>query len=263
MSDTDEEIMSAMSRLNIAGTVDRSADNIRYTHIFSSATEERPILLMIHGAPGSGQNFKEYWSDDDLREAYDIVAIDRPGYGHGDLAVYHTITSQASSIISLLDEIARGRKVAILTHSYGGPIGALVAQGLGDDCIGHVMVAPVIDPESERIFWFSGIPIIWPFKLIAAGSWKVAAMEKYHHGDELKDLDDQWGLIDSKTIHIHGLKDWIASVDNIPYLKEQMDPVIFESVILPGENHFILWDKEVMKTIKQSTVSLLQSSDMR
>lgn len=229
---------------------------IRY--IRQEGNQGKPILLTIHGAPGSGADFLSYWSIKELIDRYDLITIDRPGYGPNyDFDKDVAIVDQAIMISKMLHELAPNQEVSILSHSYGGPIGAVLAGLLDSLCLGHVMVAPVIDPDSEEVFWFSALPLKWPFYMFASNCWKMAAHEKVGHVEQLKKLADTYQHVKSPTIHIHGTDDWLASINNVGFCEEHFEESYYTSIIIDEGSHFILWEGSVQKKITQALQSLL------
>gem|GEM_PF-3076603 len=215
-----------------------------------------PILLTIHGAPGSSNDFSSYWHIDELNDVYEIISIDRPGYGgsySGGKDVL--IEDQAEIILDLIADIASDRPISLLTHSYGGPVGALVAEGLDSLCLGHLMIAPVIDPDSEEVFWYAGAPLWWPFSQMATQDWKVASYEKLRHVSQLENLRDRWSNIKSPTVHIHGTADWLASIDNVAFCKEYFNLKYYKEIIIEDADHFILWNDD----IKRQAIGILEN----
>lgn len=256
---TDEELSEELRSVQENATVQyflSGSTTLRYVHI-PNASESAPVLLTLHGAPGSCSDFSSYWAKDAITKKFEVISIDRPGYGgSSDPEINMEIEEQANCIVGLLTYVANEKKVVIFSHSYGGPIGAKIAVQLDTSCLGHVMVAPVIDPISEKVFWYSPIPIILPFSWFSSSDWKSAAREKKTHIDQLKALTPSWQSINSKTIHIHGTSDWLAPIDNISFCKAHFNNAFYEPIIIEEGSHFILWESDIQKMIVEHLLLL-------
>jgi len=174
MTPTDQDLVKgffypdAKTELNYAKIAERE---IRYVKIHVEEVNKRPLLVMIHGAPGDISTFARYANDSLLRAKYDMLIYDRPGYGPRDEMPEEGIKEQALILLQLIEnEEFKYSEVMFLSHSYGGPIAAFVSTELADICLGHVMVAPVLDASSEPLFWYSKLPVSWPRKFHIAWS---------------------------------------------------------------------------------------------
>ncbi len=221
-------------------------------------TTDAPLLLMIHGSPGSSGDFLAYLSDGRLRNEFSLLAADRIGYGGtGRVSESYSIRQQAEIIMELLSRNGiDSLPVALLSHSYGSPVAALIAGELQDRCIGHVMVAPVLDPDSEKVFWYSPIPLKVPFSLISSIPLKRASVEKIEHIEDLKNLKSEWTKITSPTIHIHGSDDWLAPIDNIEFCKRYFPEKLYRDINIENGSHFILWSDNEYQIIINELLKL-------
>ena len=212
---------------------------------------------MLHGAPGSSGDYAGYWDIDMLMENFELLSADRPGYSPimEPPKDYH-IREQADILLSLIESLREQRRIAIISHSYGGPVASLIAGELDSLCLGHIMVAPVIDPYSEKVFWYSSIPLLWPFSITSTQDWKQAAIEKTKHKEYLMDVMPYWTQINSPTIHIHGSKDWLAPPANVDFCRAHFKEHLYKAIMLEGESHFILWNKPTMKMISEYAIQL-------
>ena len=201
----------------------------------------KPLLCFIQGAPMILLDFIKYIEDSTLSSQYTIIVPERLGYGPSENdEAEEDIRVQAQHITSLILKAAdNNQQVVILSHSYGGPIGALTSKYLGDRVNGHVMLAPVIDPDHEKMFWFSKLPILFPFRHFMSQALKTAAIEKSSHSSSLRLIKDEFDDIHSPTIHFHGTDDFLAPIENIPFVRAHFDTQYLKQVIIPGGNHFM------------------------
>lgn len=228
----------------------------RYLIRENNKQDSLPLLIMIHGAPGSWDAFVEYLKDDELSNHFVLLSIDRLGYGQSQYGQVATIDDQVEWIKSIV-EIFPNRKVFLMGHSYGGPIAAAY-QMKYSDAEAIIMLAPVVDPENEKIFWFS-YPMKWSWTQWIFPKWiQVSTEEKFMHADQLELYRNEWKKIDVPIVHLYDSEDWIApGKENALFLKEHVNPAIFIQKERPGKSHFIPWeDMDYVKKMLLGYISL-------
>jgi pimeloyl-ACP methyl ester carboxylesterase len=201
----------------------------------------KPLLCFIQGAPMILIDFSGYIEDSTLFSHYNIIVPERLGYGISEKdKPVADIRVQSQYITSLIQHVLdSNQQVVILSHSYGGPIGAMVCKYLGNKVSGHVMLAPVIDPDHEKMFWFSSLPMQIPFSYFMSSSLKTATIEKITHSENLRIIKDEYADIQSHTIHFHGTDDFLSPVENIQFVLNHFDTSYLKQIVIPGGNHFI------------------------
>lgn len=205
------------------------------------------LLVFVHGAPGSSDNFHKYLADSTLREKTLMISLDRPGYGYSNYGHSEIdIREQARAIAHIVADFPQ-EKIILIGHSYGGPIIGKYAMDNSERLRGIVMLAPVNDPENEPMFWFANFGRWKLTRWMLPGSLKVSADEKFSHATELKKIANDWAGISIPVIHIHGYKDKLAPPVNIDFSKERI-PNQYLKMVEMNTNHFIPWsDYDVVK----------------
>lgn len=201
--------------------------------------EATPLLLFVHGAPGSSDNFHAYLSDSILCRRASLLAFDRPGYGYSDYGrAQRSLKVQAAAIGAILDLYPQ-KKVVLIGHSYGGPIAVRAALDYPTRIKGLLLLAPVQDPDAEPIFWFSWFAHWKMTRWMLSGSWQVSGDEKFSHRKELEYLLSDWPALSVPVSHIHGGKDWMAPPANITFSRTHIAPERLHLLVLPEEGHLI------------------------
>lgn len=67
-----------------------------------------PLLVFIHGTPGSWADFKAIMKDGSLRARYRMVSVDRPGFGFSDFGEALPMQEQVVLLAALLEELRQG-----------------------------------------------------------------------------------------------------------------------------------------------------------
>jgi pimeloyl-ACP methyl ester carboxylesterase len=126
-----------------------------------------PKLMLIHGAPGSFEAWERYYLDQEILERWDIIAVDRPGYGASNQGQAILPIQDQSRLLWEAAELEGGQKVLLVSHSFGGPISAWMAITQPEKTLGLILLAPSMSAEAEPIFWFNYLtgvpPLYWLF----------------------------------------------------------------------------------------------------
>jgi pimeloyl-ACP methyl ester carboxylesterase len=212
--------------------------------IASVGADTLPMLLLIHGAPGSLWGYMNLMDDEDLQKHFHIVSVDRVGYGKSRLKKRRFVTSiatQANALLPVFNLNKSSEKVTILGRSYGAPIAAKLASMVPEKVKELIMVSPVIDPEKEKFYWFSKWGRNSFIQLFLPGEFNTATAEKYSHSEELKKLLPVWHNLQIPTTVIQGGNDWIADPSNIEFAKKHIRSKRAQYIFLYNAGHMITY----------------------
>lgn len=195
-----------------------------------------PLLVFVHGAPGAWYGYLNLMDDTLLQKNYKLVAIDRLGYGKSNYGKAETsIELQAMSIKKIIDqENHTGKKVVLLGRSYGAPIAAWLSINYPQEVEKLFMISPVIDPQKEKFYWFSGIGKWKPVQWLLPKMLNVATKEKYSHAHEMTLMLPEWKKLNTSTYVITGANDKIADTCNYTFAKNHLNNC--KSVFMKLEN---------------------------
>lgn len=215
----------------------------RSIYYASVGADTLPMVLFIHGAPGSWVDYIKYFGDSNLVSKAHLVALDRPGYGKsGKGKPVTSITQQAEMIKPLLDLNKSKYPVILVGHSYGGPIAVRLA--MDEKVKAMLLLAPQVDPDHEKQFAINKLAGLKVIQWMMPGMLMTAYCEKKTHVDELKKLDSDWNKISTPTIYMFGEKDQIVPPENAAYAKRKLTNAPLEVIAFPNENHFIPWTQQ-------------------
>ncbi len=243
--DSTDRIVSFFNESGVEITVSEEVIDSYKTRLLLSHIEgdkesiDKKVLVFVHGAPGGAMDFKAFMKDTSLLAKYDIISIDRLGYGasENDKKEY-SIVLQTKIIIKQLKPYL-DRDMILIGHSYGAPIVAYLGTQLKNKPLATFLWAPVIDPENEDIFWYSTLTKYIPFRWIFPKSFEIASYEKVSHSSELKIVEKYWGQINFPIIHVHGLNDRLAPTINLNYTKSNISSLYLSQEILPNAGHLL------------------------
>ncbi|MCF2444218.1 alpha/beta hydrolase [Dyadobacter sp. CY345] len=215
--------------------------------VASVGADTLPMLLLIHGAPGSLWGYMNLMDDKDLQQHFHIVSVDRVGYGKSALKMkkkrkYVTsIATQAKALLPVFQLNHSDQKVIVLGRSYGAPIAAKMVTLVPEKVKELIMVSPVIDPDKEKFYWFSKWGRNALIQLFLPGAFNTATAEKYSHSDELKKLLPVWQNLLVPTTVIQGGNDWIADPTNIDFARKHIKSKKAQYIFLNNAGHMITY----------------------
>lgn len=223
--------------------------NLHLTHV---GNDSLPLVVLVHGSPGSSSAFLDYLADTFLTKVAQVVAIDRLGYGYSNYGdTESSLKKQAAFLKKILEKYHR-KKAILLGHSFGAPVIARMAMDFPDLVGGLVIVAGSIDPDLEPREWWRK-PLNWFFvRWILPKSLRVCNQEILPLYGELEKMLPLWEKITCPVTVIQGEKDKLVPKGNADFAKKML--VNSENVdiqIIKGGNHFVLWSlrKEIIARI--------------
>lgn len=203
-------------------------------------------LILVHGSPGSLDAFLDYMTDTSLLDRVDIIAYDRPGFGHSGFGVALPSLSRQADILAGLVQDLGYNKYYLAGHSYGAPVILSAAIRHPEHIAGMCLIAGSISPELEpqNVSWRKWIDLPLVRKLIPV-SMRVSNEELMPLRDDLNLLEDDWDQLQIPVSLIHGTRDVLVPFENMQYASDRLihADTIFNRVF-DGESHFILWTRK-------------------
>ncbi len=224
--------------------------NIHYAY---TDQERNQLIVFIHGSPGSWNAFIDYFKADTLLDDFDMISIDRPGFGRSGFGEAEaSIEQQAYYMHKTLRQFPHRHKI-LIGHSLGGPVVARMAMDYKDSYFGMVMIAPSIDPEMEKGEWYREAIDTQIGAFLTPKEFEVSNEEILPLKGELEKMILFWKEIKIPTIIIHGTDDSLVPIENVAFAERMMADSVLEVNLLKGVNHFIPWShpEEIVKAIRQ------------
>jgi pimeloyl-ACP methyl ester carboxylesterase len=226
---------------------------VRYLEMGS---DDKPSVLLIHGAPSSLSIFNPIIQDSLLWSKAKVFAVDRPGYGYSDFGKTEvSIANQAALLKPILDSmVARHRPIILFGESYGGPIACKLAMDYPDLIDGVVLAAPSLEPGQETYFSISYPMRWWGVKYIFPRLLRIATDEKWAHKTELEKLLPQWKNLRAPVIYLQGMNDEIVNPSNAEFARKQLvNSKKLDITMIPNQKHFMAWPQKelIVRSIGQ------------
>jgi pimeloyl-ACP methyl ester carboxylesterase len=211
---------------------------IHYTLAGRDST--KPLVMLVHGSPGSSSNFLYFAKDSALLSKYQVLLVDRPGFGYSDFGKSEpSLELQAELLAKVLNNFYAEKKV-LVGHSLGGPIICRIAMDSVNQVDGLLIVAGSVSPELEpEEKWRK--PLNWKIiRWIFPRSFRVSNQEIIPAKTELEKMVPLWPNIICPVIIIQGEKDKLVPPGNAAYAKDKLvNAESVELMMLKENNHFI------------------------
>jgi pimeloyl-ACP methyl ester carboxylesterase len=220
----------------------------------ASGADTLPPLLLIHGAPGAWYGNRNLLDDSVLQQHYHIISVDRLGYNKSRFMnksqAVPSITTQAIAIHEALQLNKSFKTGVILGSSYGAAIAAKISVLYPASFHHLVMLAPAIDPQKEKFWWFNPWIHRGPLRWMLPRFVNHASDEKYAHIDELNKMLPDWKQINMPVTVVQGDADKIVDPANLDFAKKQLQGKQADFILLHNAGHRVRWQRpEVVKAI--------------
>ncbi len=244
---TNTQILEKLSSEKIHPTIrniDYKDKKVRVIEMQKTIDTALPILVFIHGSPGSSMDFKKYLIDADLRQKANIITYDRIGYGNENTGeVLNSILLELEVLEKVLENWDP-KKIVLVGYSYGATIVMAATKNYKQ----KIALAPSVKGDLEPMFWALKLYEWELTRRLIPDIFQAASKEKLKHISELPKLEKQWNISESKVIVIHGTSDKIVPYKNSLFLEKIIDQDKFQLVSIKNGTHALVWtDFEFIK----------------
>ena len=227
----------------------------RSIHYVAAGKRGAPLIVLIHGTPGSWHAYAELMTDKLLLAKAYLVAVDRPGFGKsGNGRIVTSLEQQAAFLQPVIDRESKDRKAILVGHSLGAPIAARMAMDYPNRVTGMVLVAPSLDPDLEKPRWYNSLAasalVTWAVpKELALANQEVMPLSA-----ELTKMLPRWSQIQVPVIIVQGEQDELVSPANADFAERMLKNHV-TVIRVADQGHFILWNRP--RLIRNQILALL------
>lgn len=257
MSSTEVDAFFAENK--IKGTQHHYTVGSKVIHYVKAGDATRPLVLFVHGSPGSLSAFIRFLADTVLLQKALLISTDRPGFGHSNFGIAEpSLEKQALALKPILEQYKGNRPIVLVGHSLGGPLIVRMAMTYPELVNGLIIVAGSVDPDLEpNEIWFRA-PLATPFlSWILPRSFRASNEEIYQLKPELQQMLPYWKDITCPVIIIHGKKDELVPFENVDFAKKMLVNAPVEFMINENMNHFVPWSNPEM--IREAVLKMVES----
>ena len=208
----------------------------RHIHYVVSGPDALPTLVFIDGTPASWFRFEKLMLDNELRNKFRVVSIDRPGFGYSDFGKALSLHEQCVLLLPVLRKIKNSCPLFLCGHSYGGAVVAQLAVDAPNLLTGWSFWPVLLTraqekkekwrPVNEFISWFM------------PGAYRPFVKELSSFKKDLQELAANMDKIKAPVLFIHGDKDKNVPVTNVDYGKRIMkNAASVDNIIMKTASH--------------------------
>jgi pimeloyl-ACP methyl ester carboxylesterase len=256
-----KEINNFFATRNINGSQHQYTTGFRTMHYVKAGVATGPVVLFVHGSPGSLSAFIDFLADSTLTEQALLITADRPGFGYSNFGnAEPSLQKQAEALHPILEEYQHHRPVILVGHSLGGPLIARMAIDYPHLIDGLIIVSGSIDPGLEPDETWFRAPLATPFlRWILPRSFRSSNEELYQLKPQLEAMLPLWKKITCSVIVIHGTKDVLVDSGNADFAEKMLTQASTVSVVrAEGINHFIPWSNPEL--IREAIIKIIHTS---
>jgi pimeloyl-ACP methyl ester carboxylesterase len=216
----------------------------RTMHVAAIGADTLPMVVFVHGSPGSWDAFIGFFRDSLLCQRARIVSVDRPGFGKSDLGKpERDLGVQAAALVPVLQMNRSASRPILVGHSLGGPLVARMAMDYPGLVGGLILVAPSVDPALEPREWYRKAGNFFLIRPLLPVELDVSNQEILPLRQELERMLPRWSTLQIPITVIQGEADKLVPAGNAVFVARQAVNAVVQVVLIPGMNHFIPWKR--------------------
>jgi pimeloyl-ACP methyl ester carboxylesterase len=235
----------------------------RNMHYVQTGDTTKPLVVFVHGSPGSLSAFIDFLADTVLLQHALLITTDRPGFGYSNFGVAEpSLHKQGVLLKPILEKYKQNRPIILVGHSLGGPLIARMAMDFPELVDGLVLVAASIDPQLEpNETWFRA-PLATPFlRWLLPRSFRASNEEIYQIKPQLEEMMPLWATITCPVVVVQGGKDVLVPAANAAFAKKMLINAQVEFILKEDMNHFVPWTHPEL--IREGVMKILTASSSR
>ena len=213
--------------------------NGKQIHYAEFGNHSKPLLILIHGAPGAWYTWRNIIDLDTIRSNFHIIAIDRPGYGKSGGGKFEPQISVQIEMVQQIINQYPGKEIYLAGRSYGAPIATALASQNKLRTRRLLLYSPVLSPFHEKTYWFSSLGKKRLIRRLLPDAMNVATDEKFAHLSQMKTLLQVYPGVEAETCIISGDKDWVAHPENFKVSDSLLCNAKKCSVLVKNNGHFL------------------------
>lgn len=223
-----------------------TSDSFKLHYAVSGRDAKKPLLVFVHGSPGSWMNYMKYMWDTLLTNKYNIICIDRPGFGYSEFGNTKNIFTQADYILQLLHHENSGTPIVVVGHSMGGPVISAMAQQEPQFIHTIVLLAASIDLKQEHKETWRKIMCPSPLRYLLPGAFRPSNDELLQLKKDLVILDKNFDKIKCHVLFIHARGDNMVPFENVAFAKANITHAASQDSLIfcKKDGHFIPWKRK-------------------
>ncbi len=225
----------------------------------SVGADSLPLVVFVHGSPGSWTDFLDNLTDTSLTNKARLAAVNRLGFGESSHNAVTSLQTHAAAFAEMIRSKYPGRKAIWVGHSYGGPIIARIAMDHPGVVSSLIIVAGSIDPEMEKKQWYNELATWKVIQWILPEMMLMSNKEILPLKSELEAMLPLWENITMPVTVIQGMTDALVPPENAGFAKRTLVNVEqLEIQMIEKQGHLIPWQNPDL--IKESILKHISAN---
>ena len=211
-------------------------------HAITAGTPGAPMVLFVHGTPGSWHAFEDYLNHPRLKEAVFMVAVDRAGFGRShEMDLAPSLRTQSQLLADSFKLNTNQQKILLVGHSLGGSIGFRAVIDHPEEIGALLAISSAMSSSLGKPRWYNRLAALPVIKHVIPGDLKLANEEVLPLTHELGMIEQDLASIEMPVTVIQGDDDPLVNTKNADFAATQLASAEFKLDRFPDEGHFIVW----------------------
>lgn len=212
-----------------------------------TSDHSRQRIIFVHGAPADATSWHRLLESHghELRE-FEILVVDRLGYGNSSSATVADLEAQSESLAPLITPGA-----VLVGHSYGGPVVLHAAAKYSEQLAGIVIAAGACDPYMNDSQWLRRV--IDAASPVIPHSWTAANLELLALTDDNQSMIGSLNDVRCRVAVLHGTRDPVCPHDGATnFLQESLSEaaaIRVDSLPRSGHNVHLSHPEKIVELI--------------
>ena len=209
----------------------------------AAGDKTKPALIIIHGTPGNWHQYARYMLNEQLRERFYVIVVDRPGWGNSvagdtrEIISYERHAKIFSAFALNLKAHNNNQPVILLGHSLGSSIAPRVAMDYPESVDGLLLLAGTLSPELSGLRWYNQVARLPGIGFIIGDKLTKSNREILALRSEMELMAPRWSSLELPIIVVQGLKDANVYPANADFAEEHLSPATTDVIRLEKEGH--------------------------
>lgn len=235
--ESDKVITEKLEKIKVRYSFHDVVNNDQTIHYWQITNETKPLIMFVHGSPGSSRDLMSIATDSLITKNFMSVLVDRPGFGYSDFGnVEISLARQSELLGSILKSYPNDRKI-LVGHSLGGPLIVKMAIDFPDQVDALVILAGSVAPELEPEKWFQKPFASKWLRWMVPTALRVSNEEIIPLKKELEKMLPDWNKITVPVFVIHGTEDGLVPKENADFIKKMVVNAPVKITMLEGKSH--------------------------